>query len=85
MAYKIARSELVASSLREEVKLDLSQLKAKIGEIERQLDTVKTIKTNMKGAVTSIGKADDGLREIEASIREIAGEILLMIKTGDRS
>jgi len=85
MAYKIARSELVASLLREEVKLDLSQLKAKIGEIERQLDTVKTIKTNMKGAVTSIGKADDGLREMEASIREIAGEILLMIKTGSGS
>jgi len=85
MAYKIARSELVASLLREEVKLDLSQLKAKIGEIERQLDAVKTIKTNMKGAVTSIGKADDGLREMEASIREIAGEILLMIKTGSGS
>jgi hypothetical protein len=85
MAYKIARSELVASSLREEVKLDLSQLKAKIGEIERQLDTVKTLKTNLKGAVTSIGKADDGLREMEASIREIAGEILLMIKTGNQS
>ena len=85
MAYKIARSELVASSLREEVELDLSQLKAKIGEIERQLDAVKTIKTNMKGAVTSIGKADDGLREMEASIREIAGEILLMIKTGSGS
>lgn len=82
MAYKIARSELVASSLREEVKLDLSQLKTKIGEIERQLDAVKTIKTNMKSAVTSIGKADDGLKEMEASIREIAGEILLMIKTG---
>jgi len=85
MAYKIARSEIEASSMREETKLDPSQLKARILEIERELDAMKAIKTALKGAAKGIGKAEDSLKEMEASIREITREILFMIKQGDTS
>jgi len=47
--------------MRAETTLDPSQLKAKIREVERELDAMKAIKTALKGAVNGIGKAEDSL------------------------
>lgn len=39
----------------------------------------------LKGAAIDIGKAEDSLKEMEDSIREITSEILLLIKQGNIS
>jgi len=79
-AYKVARAELVLSILREEVTLDLSQLKAKIMEIQGQLETMQSAKITLTGAVGKIDDAREILKKMEGSIREILSEILNMIK-----
>ena len=83
IAYKVARAELVLSILKEEVKLDLSQLKEKIMKIQGQLDTMRAVKSALTGATGKIDDAKKDLKEMEASIREIIGDILTMIKTGN--
>jgi len=83
IAYKVARTELVLSILREEVTLDLSQLKAKIMEIQGQLDTMRSVKSALTGASGKIDDAKEILKEMETSIREILSEILIMIKVGN--
>jgi len=80
ISYKVARAELVLSILREEVTLDLSHLKAKITEIQGQLDTLRSVKSALTGASGKIDDAKGNLKKIETSIREILGEILIMIK-----
>ena len=81
IAYKVARAELVFSALREEVRFDPSQFKIKIKEIEGQLDTIRSIKGALTGASGKIDNAKENLKEMEDSIREILGEVLIMIKT----
>ena len=83
IAYKVARAELVLSILREEVTLDLSRLKAKIMEIQGQLDNMRSVKSALTGASGKIDDAREYLRKMEASIRETLGEILIMIKVGN--
>jgi len=53
--------------------------------VERQLDTIKAIKTALKGTVNDIGRAEDSLKETEASIRETTSETLFVIEQGDTS
>jgi len=67
--------------LREDVTLDPSHLKAKIIEIQGQLDTMQSVKGALTGASGKIDDAKENLKKIEDSIREILGEILIMIKT----
>ena len=83
IAYKVARTELKLSILREEVKLDPSQLKEKIMAIQGQLDTMRAVKSALTGAKGKIDDAKEDLKKMEASIREILVEILSMIKTGE--
>ena len=83
IAYKVARAELKLSILREEIKIDPSQLNAKIMEIQGQLDTMRAVKIALTGATGKIDDAKKDLKKMEDSIREIIGEILVMIKTGN--
>ena len=53
--------------------------------VERQLDTIKAIKTALKGAANDISKTEDSLNETEASIRETTSETPPMIEQGDTS
>jgi len=53
--------------------------------VEGQLDTIKAIKTALKGTVNDIGRAEDSLKETEASIRETTSETLPVIEQGDTS
>lgn len=80
IAYKVARSELVLSVMREEVKLDISQLKEKMMEIQSQLNTMRAVKSALKGATGKIDGAREDLKKMEASIKEIISDILNMIK-----
>jgi len=81
IAYKVARAEIILSTLREEVSLDLSKLKGKIIEIQGQLDTMRAIKSALTGAKGKIEDARTDLESMEDSIRDILDEILKMIKT----
>jgi len=83
IAYKVARAELVLSTLREEVRLDPSKLKDKVVEIQGQLDTIRAVKSTLTGATGKIDDAKGDLKKMETSIREIIGEILDMVKTGE--
>ncbi|MCK4702102.1 hypothetical protein KAT55_01970 [Candidatus Bathyarchaeota archaeon] len=83
IAYKVARTELVCSALREEVSFDTSRLKAKINEVEGQLETLRAVKSGLKGATDKIGGAKEDLKKIETSIRETLDEILAIIRKGD--
>ncbi|MCW4036911.1 MAG: hypothetical protein NWE75_06930 [Candidatus Bathyarchaeota archaeon] len=83
IAYKVARAELVLSIMREEVRLDPSKLKDKVMEIQGQLDTIRAIKSTLTGATGKIDDAKGDLKKMETSIREIIGEILDMVKTGE--
>jgi hypothetical protein len=83
IAYKVARAELVLSIMREEARLDPSKLKDKIMEIQGQLDVMMAVKSALTGATGKIEDARKDLKKMEASIREITGEILAMIRTGD--
>jgi len=83
IAYKVARAELVLSTLREEVRLDPLKLKDKVVEIQGQLDTIRAIKSTLTGATGKIDDAKGDLKKMETSIREIMGEILDMVKTGE--
>jgi predicted component of type VI protein secretion system len=49
LAYKVARAEVVLSSLKEKAKLDPSQLKAKLTSIQGQLETLQAVKSSMTG------------------------------------
>lgn len=82
IAYKVARAELVFSALREEVRFDPSQFKIKIKEIEGQLDTMQSVKSALTGASGKIDNAKENLKKMEASIREILGDILTIIRKG---
>jgi len=53
--------------------------------VERQLDTIKAIKTALKDAANDTGRAEDSLKETEASIRETTSDTPLMIRQGDTS
>jgi len=83
IAYKVARAELVTSTLKEETKLDLPQLKAKITEIQNQLIIMQAIKSALTGATGKIDTAKEDMEKIERSIRKIIDEILTMIKPGN--
>jgi hypothetical protein len=83
IAYKVARAELVLSTLREEVKFDPSKFKDKVMEIQGQLDTIRAVKSTLTGATGKIDEAKGDLKKMETSIREILDEILDMIKTGE--
>jgi len=83
IAYKVARTELILSALREEVTLDPSQFKNKISEIERQLERLRSVRTGLTGATGKINDAKEGLKEMEDSIRETLSEILTMIRRGN--
>ena len=82
IAYKVARAELVTSILTKEAKVDLSQLRAKIMEIENQLSRIRAVKTALTGATGRIDHAKDEISEMEASIRRVATEILTMVRAG---
>ena len=82
IAYKVARAELVLSTLREKVKLDPSQLKAKVTDIQGQLETVQAVKRSMSGATNNIEKAKKDLETMEASIKSTLNEIFTLIKSG---
>ena len=69
--------------MREEVRLDPSKLKDKVVEIQGQLDTIRAIKSTLTGATGKIDDAKGDLKKMETSIREIIGEILDMVKTGE--
>jgi len=81
IAYKVARAELITSILKEEIKLDFTQLKAKITDIQNRLATVQAIKSALTGATGKIDTAKGDLDEMERSIREIIDDILTMIKS----
>lgn len=83
IAYKVARAELVLSIMREEVRLDPSKLKDKVMEIQGQLDVMRAVKSALTGATGKIEDAKGDLKKMEASIREIIGEILDMVKAGE--
>lgn len=83
IAYKVARAELVLSIMREEVRFDPSKFKDKVVEIQGQLDTIRAIKSTLTGATGKIDDAKEDLKKMETSIRDILGEILSMIKTGN--
>jgi hypothetical protein len=85
IAYKVARAELVLSTLREKVKLDPSQVTEKILAIQGQLDTLRSVKSALTGATGKINDAKNDLQKMEASIREAINEILIMIKIGNAS
>ena len=80
IAYKVARAELVLTSLREKVKLDPSQLKAKVTEIRGQLETVQAVKRSMTGATKNIEKAKSDLAGMETSIKNALDDIFTLIK-----
>ncbi|MEM2914060.1 MAG: hypothetical protein QXH91_01470 [Candidatus Bathyarchaeia archaeon] len=83
IAYKVARAELVASALKGEIKLDLTQLQAKITEIQNRLATVQAIKSALTGATGKIDTAKGDLEDMESSIKRIIDDILIMIKSGN--
>jgi len=83
IAYKVARAELVLSTMREEVRFDPLKLKDKVMEIQGQLDTIRAIKRTLTGATGKIDDAKGDLKNMETSIREIIGDILDMVKTGE--
>jgi len=83
VAYKVARMETKLSTMKEEAKLDPSQFKTKIKEIEGQLDTLRAVKSALTGATGKIDDAKEDLKNMEASIREILSQILTMIRTGN--
>ena len=84
IAYKVARAEILLSCMRKEAKFDPSYLKAKVDEIQGQLDTVRAVKRSLTGAEGKIGDARKDLEEMERAIREILNEILEMVKTETR-
>ncbi|MCW4020257.1 MAG: hypothetical protein NWF14_03390 [Candidatus Bathyarchaeota archaeon] len=83
IAYKVARLETKLSTMKEEAKLDPSQFKIKITEIEGQLDTLRAVKSALTGATGKINDAKQDLKNMETSIREILNEILTMIRMGN--
>jgi len=46
---------------------------------------VKSIKTTLKDTTNDIGRAEESLKETEASIGETTSETLLLIEQGDTS
>ena len=82
IAYKVARAELVLTTLSEKVKLDPSQLKAKVTEIKGQLETLQAVKRSMTGATKNIEKAKTDLAIMETSIKKTLEEIYTLIKSG---
>ena len=44
---------------------------------------MRSVKSALTGAVGKIDNAKEDFKKIEASIREILGEILIMIKAGN--
>jgi len=83
IAYKVARAELILSTLREDAGFDSSKLKDKVMEIQGQLDTIRAVKSTLTGATGKIDEAKEDLKKMETSIREIIVEILDMVKTGE--
>ena len=82
IAYKVARAELVLYSLREKVKLDPSQLKAKVTGIQGQLETLQAVKMSMTGATNNIERARGDLVAMETSIKDTLNEIFELISYG---
>ena len=82
IAYKVARAELVLSTLREKVKIDPSQLKAKVTDIQGQLETLQAVKSSMTGATNNIERAKKDLKTMETSIKNTLNEIFALIKSG---
>jgi hypothetical protein len=82
IAYKVARAELVLTTLREKVKLDPSQLKAKVTEIKGQLETLQAVKRSMTGATKNIENAKADLSSMETSIKNALEDIFTLIKSG---
>jgi len=80
IAYKVARFELVASTRAEGGEIDVKQLEAKVADIQGQFDNLRAIKTAMRGAVKQIGGAEDGLKDMEDSIRDTLDDILELIQ-----
>jgi len=79
VAYKMARMIVRLSALKDEVKFDSSQFKAKIKEIEGQLDVFGAVKRNLSGATKQIDNAQSDMKAMESSIRDILSDILGMI------
>ena len=82
IAYNVARAELVCSALREDVSLDTSSLKAKIKDVEGQLQTLRAVKSALTRATDRISGAKEDLKKMEDKIRETLSEILGMIRRG---
>lgn len=80
IAYKVARSEIVALTRAEGGEIDVKQLEAKVADIQGQLDNLRAIKTAMRGAIKQIGGAEDDLKDLEDSIRETLDDILVLIQ-----
>ena len=85
VAYKVARAELVLSTIRETATMDISQLKGKVIEILGHLETIKAIKRALSGAKGKIDDAKNDLENMEDSIREILSEIQGMVKASIES
>ncbi|MBW1669485.1 MAG: hypothetical protein JRJ66_15860 [Deltaproteobacteria bacterium] len=80
IAYKVARSEIVALTLQEEAEIDVGLLIAKIAEIKGELDRTRAIKKALSGAVKQIDKTDEDIETMEDSIKDILEEILELVQ-----
>ena len=74
VAYKVARMELKISIMKEEAKLDPSQFKTKIKEIEGQLDTLQAVKSALTGATGARAHASE-LFHISTRFKTIASAV----------
>lgn len=85
IAYKIARSELVAMTSRGKAEVDLSILKEKTVEIENQSESLNAARIALKAATGKIDDAGGILKTMEDAVRELVAQVLNMTKLGDRS
>ena len=85
IAYKLARTEIILTNLREEINFDPTQIKDRITKVQGQLDIIGAIKMALRGASGKIDDANKDLKNMESTIREILDEMLTLIKreTGD--
>jgi hypothetical protein len=80
VAYQLARALVVARAVRREAQLDVEAILGRLAEINRHLETVRAMKTNLTGAVTSIDNVKRTLDQMKENIEDTVKDLVRVIQ-----
>ena len=85
IAYKVARTEIIAKTLADEIEIDATTILEKVDAIKAKLDLMQATKLALTTSKSNIDTAYGYLETIEAEIKDVLDELTTILETEENT